>query len=112
MTKFKEEFDIKIWKTVQSIPVGQVMGYGQVASVSGFPRYSRMVAAAMGRSPEPLPWYRVVKSDRTLAFEPDSESYREQAQLLKQEGVLFESNKVVTVDSDDSLDKMLWGPID
>ncbi len=112
MTKFRENFDINIWKTVNSIPLGQVMGYGEVARAAGFPRYSRMVAAAMGRSPEPLPWYRVVKSDRTLAFEPDSESYREQAQLLNQEGVLFESNKVVTVDSDDSLDKMLWGPID
>jgi methylated-DNA-protein-cysteine methyltransferase-like protein len=112
MTKFRDSFDINIWKTVNSIPVGQVMGYGEVARAAGFPRYSRMVATAMGRSPEPLPWYRVVKSDRTLAFEPDSESYREQAQLLKQEGVLFESNKVITVDPDDSLDKMLWGPID
>lgn len=114
MTKFRDSFDINIWKIVTNIPVGQVMGYGEVARAAGFPRYSRMVAAAMGRSSVPLPWYRVVKSDRTLAFEPDSESYREQAQLLKQEGVLFESNKVVTVDKvdpDDSLDKMLWGPI-
>ena len=91
---------------------GQVMGYGEVARAAGLPRYSRMVAAAMGRSPEPLPWYRVVKSDRTLAFEPDSEPYRNQTLLLKQEGVLFESNKVVTVELDQSLDKMLWGPID
>lgn len=88
------------------------MGYGEVAKAAGFPRYSRMVAAAMGRSPEPLPWYRVVKSDRTLAFELDSEAYREQAQLLKQEGVLFESNKVVTPEPVDSLDRILWGPID
>ena len=112
MTKFRDSFDIKIWATVKSIPAGQVMGYGQVASVAGFPRYSRMVAAAMGRSPEPLPWYRVVKSDRTLAFKPDSDPYREQAKLLKKEGILFESNKVVTVEPDDSLDKVLWGPID
>ena len=97
---------------MNSIPFGQVMGYGEVARAAGFPRYSRMVAAAMGRSPEPLPWYRVVKSDRTLAFEPDSELYRHQTLLLKQEGVLFESNKVVTVELDQSLDKMLWGPID
>ena len=97
---------------MNSIPCGQVMGYGEVARAAGFPRYSRMVAAAMGRSPEPLPWYRVVKSDRTLAFEPDSEPYRNQALLLKQEGVLFELNKVVTVELDHSLDKMLWGPID
>lgn len=112
MTKFRDSFDISIWKAVNSIPFGQVMGYGEVARAAGFPRYSRMVAAAMGRSPDALPWYRVVKSDRTLAFEPDSEPYREQADLLKQEGVLFESNKAVTVDPDDSLDKILWGPID
>jgi methylated-DNA-protein-cysteine methyltransferase-like protein len=112
MTKFRDSFDISIWKTVNSIPVGQVMGYGEVARASGFPRYSRMVAAAMVRSPEPLPWYRVVKSDRTLAFEPDSASYREQAQLLKQEGVSFEFNKIITTDLNDSLDRMLWGPID
>jgi hypothetical protein len=47
-----------------------------------------------------------------LAFEPDSELYRNQTLLLKQEGVLFESSKVVTVELDQSLDKMLWGPID
>jgi methylated-DNA-protein-cysteine methyltransferase-like protein len=112
MTKFRDSLDINIWKTVNSIPFGQVMGYGEVARAAGFPRYSRMVAAAMGRSPEPLPWYRVVKSDRTLAFEPNSEPYRNQALLLKQEGVLFEFNKVVTVELDHSLDKMLWGPMD
>jgi methylated-DNA-protein-cysteine methyltransferase-like protein len=112
MTTFRNSFDINIWKTVKGIPVGQVMGYGEVAKAAGFPRYSRMVAAAMGRSPEALPWFRVVKSDRTLAFEPDSESYYEQVKLLKQEGSLFESNKVVTVDPADSLDRILWGPTD
>jgi alkylated DNA nucleotide flippase Atl1 len=54
----------------------------------------------------------VVKSNRTLAFEAGSESYREQAQLLKQEGVRFESNKVVTVEPAQSLDRILWGPND
>lgn len=88
------------------------MGYGEVARAAGFPRYSRMVAAAMGRSPDPLPWHRVVRSNRTLAFETDSESYREQAQLLKQEGVRFEGAKIVEADTDDSLDRILWGPQD
>jgi methylated-DNA-protein-cysteine methyltransferase-like protein len=112
MTKFRDSFDTNIWKTVNNIPAGQVMGYGEVATAAGFPRYSRMVAGAMSRSPDPLPWYRVVKSNRTLAFEAGSESYREQAQLLKQEGVRFESNKVVTVEPAQSLDRILWGPND
>ena len=88
------------------------MGYGEVARAAGFPRYSRMVAAAMGRSPDPLPWHRVVRSDRTLAFETDSEPYREQALLLKQEGIRFEGKKIVEAETDDSLDRILWGPQD
>lgn len=64
----------------------------------------------MSRSPEPLPWYRVVRSDRTLAFEAGSEEYREQAQLLKQEGVRFEGNKIIEQPRGDNLDEILWGP--
>ncbi|MCP4186271.1 MAG: methylated-DNA--[protein]-cysteine S-methyltransferase [Gammaproteobacteria bacterium] len=112
MSKFHDEFDQKVWSVVSSIPGGQVMGYGEVARAAGFPRYSRMVSSAMSRSPEPLPWYRVVKSDRTLAFEQGSESYREQAQLLKQEGVRFEGKKIVAQPRGDNLDKILWGPQD
>ena len=81
-----------------------------MAKAAGFPRYSRMVSAALGRSPEPLPWHRVVRSNRTLAFEIGSSSYREQAQLLKQEGVQFDGLKIIEVEADDSLDRILWGP--
>ena len=88
------------------------MGYGEVARAAGFPRYSRMVAAALGRCPEPLPWYRVVRSDRTLAFDRGSPAYREQAQLLKREGVRFDGPKIIEAEADDSLDRILWGPQD
>ena len=110
MSGFQDRFDPQVWQIVASIPAGRVMGYGEVARAAGFPRYSRMVSAALGRSPEPLPWFRVVRSNRTLAFEPDSSSYREQAQLLKQEGVRFDGLKIIEADSDDSLDRILWGP--
>ena len=86
------------------------MGYGEVARAAGFPRYSRMVGAALGRSPEPLPWFRVVRSNRTLAFEPGSDSYREQAQLLKHEGIRFDGLKIIEAEDDNSLDRILWGP--
>lgn len=88
------------------------MGYGEVARAAGFPRYSRMVSAALGRSPDPLPWFRVVRSNRTLAFEENSSAYREQAQLLKQEGVRFDGLKIIESESDESLDRILWGPQD
>ena len=52
----------------------------------------------------------MVRSNRTLAFEPDSRPYREQAQLLKQEGIRFDGLKIIETDTDDSLDRILWGP--
>ena len=63
----------------------------------------------MSRSAEPLPWYRVVRSDRTLTFEVGSKSYTKQQGLLEKEGVQFNSGKVVPVDSDESknLDEFL-----
>ena len=112
MSGFQDKFDPRVWEVVASIPRGRVMGYGEVARAAGFPRYSRMVGAAMGRSPEPLPWHRVVRSNRTLAFEQGSRAYREQAQLLKQEGVRFEGAKIVESEDDNSLDRILWGPQD
>ena len=109
MSHFRDHFDQRIWQVVAAIPAGRVMGYGEVARAAGYPRYSRMVAAAMGRCPDPLPWFRVV---RTLAFEADSPEYRKQAQLLKQEGVRFDGARIIEAESNDSLDRLLWGPQD
>ncbi len=112
MSRFRAQFDRRVWQVVAAIPSGRVMGYGEVARAAGFPRYSRMVSGALGRSPEALPWYRVVRSDRTIAFEFGSQAYREQAQLLKREGVRFDGRKIIEADADDSLDRLLWGPQD
>ncbi len=88
------------------------MSYGEVARVAGYPRHARMVSKAMSRSAEPLPWYRVVRSDRTLAFEVGSEPYNKQQGLLEKEGVQIICGKVVPLDSDEDndLDELLWGP--
>jgi len=110
MNNFQKKFDPRVWEVVSNIPPGQVMAYGEIARAAGYPRYSRMVSAAMSRSPEPLPWFRVVRSDRTLAFEVGSSSYREQSQLLKLEGIRFDGKKVIAAIPEDSLDKILWGP--
>lgn len=112
MSAFQRQFDTRVWKVVSAIPPGRVMGYGEVARAAGFPRYSRMVSRAMSRCPHELPWFRVVRSDRTLAFEEGSESYCEQAQLLKQEGVQFQGKKIIEQPRDDNLDRILWGPQD
>ena len=112
MSDSQNKFDKAIWETVCRIASGQVMAYGEVARVSGYPRHARMVSKAMSRSAEPLPWYRVVRSDRTLAFETGSEPYNKQRSLLEKEGVQIIDGKVITIDSDEAkdLDELLWGP--
>jgi len=112
MSESRFKFDKAIWKTVSSIKSGRVMSYGQVARFAGYPRHARMVSKAMSRSTEPLPWHRVVKSDRTLAFEVGSEAFNKQKELLEKEGVQFIGGKVVPLDSDEAkdLDELLWGP--
>ena len=68
----------------------------------------------MSRSPDALPWFRVVRSDRTLAFESGTEAYSKQRSLLEKEGVRFIDGKVVaaTVDETKDLDELIWGPED
>ena len=112
MTSSQNKFDKAIWGVVSRIANGRVMSYGEVARAAGYPRHARMVSKAMSRSTKPLPWYRVVRSDRTLAFKVGSEPYNKQQDLLEKEGVQFNSGKVIPVDSDEAkdLDEILWGP--
>lgn len=107
----QEKFDQAIWDVVTHIKKGRVMAYGEVARAAGFPRHARMVSRSMGRSPKPLPWHRVLRSNRTLAFEKGSEAYKKQAELLEIEGVSIKNGKVLPRKSDDdsSLDELLWG---
>jgi methylated-DNA-protein-cysteine methyltransferase-like protein len=112
MPFIQKNFDKAIQQVVSSIRPGHVMSYGEVARAAGFPRHARMVSKAMGRSSKPLPWHRVVKSDRTLAFEAGSEPYNKQKVLLEKEGVQLTDGKVVPRDPADAvdLDELIWGP--
>lgn len=112
MSDFQQKFDKEICKIVSQITAGRVMSYGEVARAAGFPRHARMVSKAMSRSAKALPWYRVVRSNRTLAFEEDSNAYQKQKDLLAKEGVKIVNNKVTPLESDEdkALDELLWGP--
>ena len=114
MSVSQRKFDEAVWKVVSNISPGRVMGYGEVARAAGFLCHARMVSKAMSRSPTALPWYRVVRSNRTLAFEVGSEAYNKQKGLLGKEGVQLINGKVIPLESDDTvdLDKLLWGPSD
>ncbi len=84
----------RIWQTVQQIPAGKVASYGQIADLAGLPGRARLVGKALGHSPTPLPWYRVVRSNLSLAFAPGSAEAAEQSALLRAEGVILRGIKV------------------
>ena len=116
MSYTQQQFDNAVWDIVLKIKPGRVLSYGEVARAAGYPRHARMVSKSLGRSRNgsdiPIPWYRVVRSNRTLAFEVGSEPYKKQKALLEEEGVQVINGKVIPIESDDSvdLDKLLWGP--
>ena len=62
------EFQQQVWSSLQTIPPGQTLSYGQIAAKLGRPSASRAVGAAVGRNPISLivPCHRVVGAGRQL----------------------------------------------
>ncbi|MBR5121030.1 MAG: MGMT family protein [Oscillospiraceae bacterium] len=81
----------KIYEVVKEIPKGYVATYGQVATLAGNPRWSRVVGYALHVNPDPdsIPCYRVVTKDGKLspAFAFGGEN--RQRTLLEADGVEF-----------------------
>ena len=62
------DFEVKVWETLLTIPVGRATTYGEVANRIGRPSASRAVGAAVGKNPISfvVPCHRVVGSDGAL----------------------------------------------
>jgi len=62
------EFQRKVWKGLQTIPVGTTSSYGQLASQLGHPQASRAVGAANGANPIGIvvPCHRVIGANGSL----------------------------------------------
>lgn len=102
----------KIWQAVAAIPAGRVMSYGQVANAAGMPRRARFVSRALKEAPEDmeLPWFRVIRSDGSIAFPAGTQAHRRQVRLLKAEGIEVKRGKVNLKPEQqlDDLDFLLW----
>ncbi|WP_239995746.1 MGMT family protein [Nitrincola tibetensis] len=85
-----------IWQVVYSIPEGEVMSYGQIAKLCGYPGYARYVGTVLKQLPEDsqLPWHRVINAQGRLSFPQDSSSFDRQKTLLEAEGWCLDGNKV------------------
>jgi len=80
---------LAIWHVIASLPQGRVSTYGGVARAAGYPGRARLTAYALRTaSPEMhLPWYRVLGAGGRIVFPKNSRPHKEQARLLRGEGV-------------------------
>ncbi len=77
---------------VRSIPVGSVVSYARVALMAGKPGSARQVARALkAASVCKAPWWRVIRSDGTVA----TEMFAQQSSKLQTEGATFRGRRVV-----------------
>lgn len=86
------QFTARVIETIQRIPQGKVMTYGQIADLAGNPRSARQVSRILHSMSQKyhLPWQRVVNSKGCISLK--AEGYAEQKRLLIEEGVCFEKN--------------------
>ena len=79
----------RIYDVVKQIPYGKVATYGQVATLAGNKKWSRVVGYALHVNPDPknIPCYRVVNrfGDVSKAFAFGGEN--KQIELLEAEGI-------------------------
>jgi methylated-DNA-protein-cysteine methyltransferase related protein len=86
------EREERIVDVIRALQPGEVVSYGDIADVAGYPRQSRFVGRILATTTEDLPWWRVVNSVGRLV--PRNE--RTQARLLRAEGVTIRNGKVVS----------------
>ncbi|MGA2707170.1 MAG: MGMT family protein [Steroidobacteraceae bacterium] len=86
-----------IWEMVCRIPRGQVSTYGAVARAAGLPGRARLTGFALRIAPKDLnlPWHRVVGAGGRIVFPKSSVQHREQAKLLRAEGVVLNDGRVM-----------------
>ena len=78
----------KLIEVILAIPRGKVSSYGEIALAAGLPNGARQTVRVLHSMSEKfqLPWYRVVRSDGSIALK-EGEGAELQIQLLRAEGV-------------------------
>jgi methylated-DNA-protein-cysteine methyltransferase-like protein len=84
------DLEQKLARVVRAIPRGRVLSYSRVAVLAGIPGRARLVGKLLRHTGVHLPWWRVIRADRTLA-EPVA---AEQARRLRREGIPLTGTRV------------------
>ena len=81
------ELQIKDWKEIAKIPLGETRSYKEIATAIGSPNSSRAVANACGKNPYPIkiPCHRVIKSDGSIGGYSGTGGIERKKELLAKE---------------------------
>jgi len=96
-----------VYAVVRRIPPGRVLGYGMVGALLARPRVGRQVGYAMAAL-DPgtdVPWWRVIRSDGTIALQGDPTRGPLQIARLRAEAVEVVGNRV-------DMGRVCWRPRD
>ena len=90
----------KVELIVSQIPAGKVMTYGQVAQCIG-QGTARLVGIALSSLPtgSSIPWHRVVNAKGGISPRANPQSSLEQIQRLLDEGIQFNRNQELDLNS-------------
>ena len=93
----------QIYEIVEMIPRGKVATYGQIATLLGNPRMSRVVGYALHVNPDPekIPCYRVVNKQGEVSPAFAFGGPNRQRELLERDGIEFIGERV-------DMEKHLW----
>ena len=94
----QEPFDIdapgyyeRVYAVVRRIPAGRVMTYGQIADILGEGYTPRTVGYVMNKSPENVPWQRVINAQGACSTGRVVLPSNKQQLLLEAEGIAFDA---------------------
>jgi len=86
-------FEDAVLEVINSLEIGELVTYGEVADQAGFPGAARAVGTVLRNCDGDVPWWRVVGAGGLIRT-PGKER---QADLLEREGILVVGGKVVGV---------------
>ena len=84
------KFQVKVWRYLEKIPVGNIKTYSEVAKAIGKPLAVRAVANAIAKNPYPskIPCHRVIRSNGSLGGYSCKGGLKTKKKLLKKEGII------------------------
>jgi methylated-DNA-protein-cysteine methyltransferase-like protein len=83
-----------VYRLISRIPRAQVVTYGEIAALLGYPRAARAVGTALKRCPHDLPWHRVLNHRGGISLRANVSAMITQRILLEREGIRLRNGRV------------------